>query len=135
MAPNDTKRCYTLASQWLGKHVPSGKLIYTTDWDDFPYLYIQAPKLRYIVGLDPLFMAEKNRGLYWQWVETTQAQGDSPLAERIYKLFGASYIFVDTDHMEFMERVEHEGQIYRMFQCDTNRIYRIKEQIVSTKKP
>lgn len=124
--------CYKKASQWAKRHIPAGETLYTTDWDDFPPLYIQAQHIIYIVGLDPLFMAEKNGDMYRQWVDLTQARGESSLARRIWDLFQARYVFADTDHVPFMKRLEAENEIHRLFSCETSRIYKIKDHFTSS---
>ena len=48
---------------WLDKHLPPGEIVYNANWGAFVYLFDYAPRLRYIVGLDPVFFHAYNRDL------------------------------------------------------------------------
>lgn len=45
------------AASWLRANVAPGEIVYHFDWGDFPELVFHAPEFRYIVGLDPHFLA------------------------------------------------------------------------------
>jgi hypothetical protein len=44
------------AGRWLAAHVRPGDLVVPLDWTQFPWLYYWAPRLRYVVGLEPTTM-------------------------------------------------------------------------------
>lgn len=127
--PRKELECYQSAAKWLHENVKKDEVIFSTDWDDFPHLYVGAPNLKYIVGLDPLFMDRYDSDLYKKWVDLTQARGEGSLAERIYKLFRSKYIFVDDQHHKFESRLKNEKNtipdiiVKKTFSGKTCRIY------------
>src|SRR5579871_5719695 len=44
------------AGRWLAAHAQPGDLVVPLDWTQFPWLYYWAPRLRYVVGLEPTTM-------------------------------------------------------------------------------
>jgi hypothetical protein len=44
------------AGRWLAANAHPGDLVVPLDWTQFPSLYFNAPKLRYVVGLEPTTM-------------------------------------------------------------------------------
>lgn len=52
-APNLTQ---VQIGRWLAAHAQPGDLVVPLDWTQFPQLYYQAPKLKYVVGLEPTTM-------------------------------------------------------------------------------
>ncbi len=45
-----------LTGGWLAAHAKPGDLVVPLDWTQFPQLYYYAPRLRYVVGLEPTTM-------------------------------------------------------------------------------
>ena len=126
--PDETYNCYLKAGLWMEKHIPKNELIFTTDWDDFPILYMQAPQLRFLVGLDPRWMLEYNRNLYALYRDITQGKIAGPYAEQITKIFESHTLFSDTEHSEFLDIFDKEPNVYRVFNEQKCRIYMIKDK-------
>ncbi|MFZ1627274.1 MAG: hypothetical protein WAT81_05775 [Candidatus Moraniibacteriota bacterium] len=55
-------------SDWMNEHLPSGQLIFNTDWDAFPlFYYFTGDRFRYVTGLEPRFLYDYDTRLYWMW--------------------------------------------------------------------
>ena len=110
-----TYRCVKRAGEWAHRNIPHGQLLFTTDWDDFPHLYLNAPKLAYVVGLDPVYMAQKDPVLYQQWRRLTQGRTNRTLTADLRELFGASWVFTDRQHNKFRKRLMREPGVREEF--------------------
>ena len=125
----DKLDCYKNAGAWIHTHLPAGELVYNADWDDFPPLYIQAPHVRYIVGLDPLFMATHKRELYDIWRSISNAEASGPLAEKVWQNFQARYIFSEKlEHAAFAKRLLEENQVIERFGAPQCGVFEIKPE-------
>jgi hypothetical protein len=61
MAPRTRLPALSGAAAYLRDHVPDAETVFHSDWDEFPLLFFTAPKLHYLVGLDPTFMLVTDR--------------------------------------------------------------------------
>jgi hypothetical protein len=94
---------YALAAIWLAENSSPEQMIFQTDWDDFPRLFFYNPSNIYTVGLDPTYMELNDADLFAKWRAVTRGEVDRP-GEVIRDRFGASYVFTDLDHDEFLEQ-------------------------------
>lgn len=124
--PDKTHECYLEAGKWMDKHIPNNELIFPADWDDFPRLYMNAPRLRYVVGLDPLFMLKYDKELYNLYRDITRGQYPGLYAPIIKEAFGSNYIFTEIYHKNFIRAIESEPNVYRIFSKPQCRIYYIE---------
>lgn len=66
-----SQNSYTIAqgaAQWLGENVKKDAIIFNVDWDSFPLLYyFNGNEFRYVTGLEPRFLYDFNKELYWKW--------------------------------------------------------------------
>jgi hypothetical protein len=99
---------------WLKDHGRPGKIVYNASWDMFPELFFWNPADRYVWGLDPIFLYDYDKSLYWKAHHLGTGEGtshtwgtmDSPVGggEDTYAVlrrdFKASAIVVDTDRGE-----------------------------------
>jgi hypothetical protein len=98
-------------SLWLRDHGSPGKIVYNVSWDMFPELFFWNPADRYVWGLDPIFLYDYDKTLYWKAHHLGTGEGTSrtwgtmgwPIGggEDTYTVlrrdFKASAIVVDTD--------------------------------------
>ncbi|MDP1760054.1 MAG: hypothetical protein Q8L01_01140 [Candidatus Woesebacteria bacterium] len=116
---------YAGAVKWLDKNTPEGALVFHSDWDDFPYFFLQSAHNRWLVGLDPTFMYVKDRALFKEWVDITQSKIKDRLAERVSNDFGAEYAFVDTDHAELKKSFESDSRFRLQYNDAEGTIFKI----------
>ena len=51
------------ATQWMARNLAPGAVVVNLDWDDFPELYYDGHRQRYIWGLDPTYSLRQDRAL------------------------------------------------------------------------
>lgn len=100
---------YKDATNWLVQNTPQQSIVFNMDWDNFPELLYYNTHNYYIVGMDPMFMYEYDKKLYWMWYHITvnwkvcneqQCSGkDFPgAADVIKKTFRSGYVFIKKTH-------------------------------------
>lgn len=66
-----SQNSYTIAqgaAQWLDENVEKNSIIFNVDWDSFPLLYyFNGNEFRYVTGLEPRFLYDFDKELYWKW--------------------------------------------------------------------
>lgn len=117
--------CYMDAGEWIDRNVAPGETVFSSDWDDFPMLYMQAPNVRYVVGLDPLFMLRYDEGLYDKYRAITTGKYRGSHSDAIMKFFDSRYIFTDEQHGDFISKIEPDPDVQMVFKGDECRVYRI----------
>ncbi len=91
-------------NEFLIKNSPTGEIVFTDDWDVFPFYFYFNQKNYYIVGLDPEFMNQFDHDLYEEFADISS--GDDPNnLERIKNDFKASWVLVADDHPQFRENL------------------------------
>ncbi len=64
LAKGEFNRHYENVAQWLKKYVPSGEIIFHTNWSDSQYFIGLAPEYDYFVTFDPIYMYYWNPDKY-----------------------------------------------------------------------
>ena len=132
------------SAEWLEKNTPKHSLIFHSCWTDTPFLFYYNTHNYYLVGLDPTFMYQYNKELFWQWLNITQ--GNPPLtypysekikenkekfnydlAKIIKKNFRSSYVFINKDHPAMKENIEKNKKFKLIYQDKEATIYQIEE--------
>lgn len=104
------------ASQWLAAHAPKNSIIVHSDWDEFPILFYHNSEDRYIVGLDPTFMYNKDRWLYQRWADLSSGKISDNAEQVITQDLHSSYVLVASDHDAFnrvMQQLPGAVQVYK----------------------
>lgn len=117
---------YADAAGWLADNTPDGSLVFQTDWDDFTRLFFHNTHNTYLVGLDPTYLQLYDSILYDLWVELTKGEVDQPAAA-IRQVFGASYVFSDLGHREFLLRAEQDDGLVEVYRDQQAVIFRVAE--------
>jgi hypothetical protein len=110
---------------WIRDHVPAGATVFTTDWDEFPQLFLHAPLQRYLVGLDPTFMYVTDPARWRAWREVAEARAGSVRRE-VVDTFGARHAFADAWYGPFMERAEQEPGVRVAYADPECRVYEME---------
>ena len=114
------------AANWLKKNTPEGSLVFNINWGDWPMLFFHNDHNTYINGLDPTFFYLKNKALYQEWVEIGQGKTKNELAEKIKNNFGAEWILVKSDEIEFLNSLKNKNNFELKFNDAETRIFFIK---------
>jgi len=120
---------YRAGAEWMRANVPQGEIVFNTDWDDFPRLFYFDPTHRYVSGLDPTYLFDKDPALSKLYDRVTLGEEADP-GPLIRDRFGAHYVFTDNNHNDFYSHATESGWfeiIYEDAQCT---ILRIRDQKV-----
>ena len=108
IAASDPDSFYKSGAEWLQKNVPANQLIFNTDWDDFPRLFYYDPSHRYITGLDPTYLFDRDPALSKLYDRITLGKEEDP-GPLIRDRFGARYVFSDNSHDDFFDNARASG--------------------------
>jgi len=96
----------------LKKDSSSGDIVFTDDWDVFPYYFYLNQKNYYIVGLDPEFMNKYDSGLFEEFASISSGK-DSTNLEKIKNDFNAKWVIVASDHPQFKMNLENNSELFK----------------------
>ncbi|HXM35979.1 MAG TPA: hypothetical protein VN920_12375, partial [Pyrinomonadaceae bacterium] len=110
IADSDPPNFYKAGMQWVRSNVPPGDIVFNTDWDDFPRMFYFDPTHRYISGLDPTYLYDRNPDLSKLYERITLGKENDP-GPLIRDRFGARYVFTDNsnDHSKFSTKAMDSG--------------------------
>ncbi len=92
---------YEGAAGWLSSHVPAGETVFHLSWDEVPELFFFAPRLHYLVGLDPTFMYETSASRCRLWSDIAGARRDD-LFDPIRGTFGCRFVLAPARFRRFL---------------------------------
>lgn len=124
---------FARAGKWLRNHSNEKDVIFHSNWDIFPQMFFQVPRVYYIVGLDPTFMYNYNKDLYWKWVNITTGKQTDRLLETIQVEFNARFVVVENDHHAMMNNIRADGRFIEAYSDDDYTIFRVPrpEQLIT----
>ncbi|MDD4607266.1 MAG: hypothetical protein PHS07_02965 [Patescibacteria group bacterium] len=137
---------FKYSSQWLKDNTPLKSTIFHSCWDEFPALFYHNDQNNYLVGLDPTFMYNYDKNLYWQWenlvwgnppINTDYKKNfknnkkldinDYNLSEIIKNNFNSSYIFLEKNrHIELDKVLNNNAKFILAYEDLEVKIYKIK---------
>ncbi len=115
---------YRGASEWITANVPSGSIIFNTDWDDFPMLYYYNPDYAYVAGLDPTYLYDKEKELWQLYADITLGKR-TDAASVIRERFGAEYVFTDNYHQDFLNVAERSRYFSTVYKDNATTVLRV----------
>jgi len=94
IASSDPDSFYKAGAAWLQKNVPANDLVFNTDWDDFPRLFYYDPTHRYITGLDPTYLYDRDPALskLYDRITLGKEEDPGPLACRLKSFSNPSFV-------------------------------------------
>jgi hypothetical protein len=115
-ADNDPPR-FRKAAAWMAARLEPGETVVNLWWDDFPELFYDGHRQRYIVGLDPTYMLRFDAGKA-ALLEGTRMLRLPIDAQALADAFGARYMIIRTPNARFYpqlisgawEPVYHDNQ-------------------------
>jgi hypothetical protein len=108
IASSDPESFYKAGAEWLQKNVPATDLLFTTDWEDIPRLFYYDPTHRYVTGLDPTYLFDRDPALSKLYDRITLGKEEDP-GPLIRDRFGARYVFSDNSHDDFFDNAKASG--------------------------
>lgn len=119
---------YADAATWLAENAPPGSLVFQTDWDDFPRLFFYNTAQVYTIGLDATYMELYSTDLYDEWVSITRGRVEKPGAV-IASRFGASYVFSDLKHGDFIDKARADANLSEVYRDDYAVIFEVNPRL------
>jgi hypothetical protein len=119
-----TNRSVGDAADWMRENLPEETLVFHTMWSDFPELFYRAPKLYYMVALDPVFMFEYDPRLWRLWDSISDGLQVAPVP-RICKEFGAHIVLLRRTNDDFERQLKADANARRIFLNEGVSIYRL----------
>jgi hypothetical protein len=108
----------TCRARWMRTNVPPGKLIFNTDWDDFPRLFYSIRRTTTSPGSIRIISTTRIRtSRVFTNASHSAGRRSGPL---IRDRFGARYVFSDNTHHDFFEHARSSGWfdiVYEDTQC------------------
>jgi hypothetical protein len=99
-------------------------VIFNVGWDDFPLLYFNNPTHRYVVGLDPSYLASRDARLYRQWEQLTLGVQPHP-ARAIQTFFGAQIAIANIEEELFISAMDDDRMAARAYSDEQAVVYLI----------
>lgn len=112
---NDSNQDYYFkqANEWLLDNTPTNSLIFYNNWSYWPMMFFYNHHNHYIVGMDPTFLYEYDKNLFWLWhnisnkgIFCDQAESCNNLSPKqeidlvksaVKEKFGSDYILINND--------------------------------------
>ena len=121
VAESDPHDYYARGAAWMRTNIPPGEMVFNTDWDDFPRLFYFDPSHRYVSGLDPTYLHDRNAELSDLYVRITTGEQED-FGPLIRERFGARWVFSDDmdEHVSFKDNALKSGwfdQVYKDNDC------------------
>jgi hypothetical protein len=127
ISSSETHEYYRSGIQWMRSNVPSGDIVFNTDWDDFPRLFYFDPTHRYVSGLDPTYLYDRNSDLsqVYERIGLGKETDPGPL---IRDRFGARYVFSDNFHSKFYANAMSSGWFEVAYEDNDCTVLHIRDQ-------
>jgi len=116
---------YQSAAAWLAANTPAGSVIFHSDWDDFPLLFLRDDRNSYICGLDPTFLYRRDPLRHAQWVDITTGRRRTAVVDVITGSFGSRYVLIEKDHEPMNEAVARDSRARLVYDDEEAWIYEL----------
>lgn len=113
------------SSEWLYDNSRPGDIVFHSSWDEFPILFYHNSKDYYIIGLDPTFMYDYNKDLYWKMVDITTGKQVDNLSAVLTNDFRASFIFVEINHTGMNNNIKNYTEFKEVYRDEEAIIYKV----------
>lgn len=113
------------AMTWVTANVPAGETIFHFDWTQFPELAFHGRDHGYIVGLDPHFLAWKDRELWDLYQRISEGWGSNP-SKPIRERFGCEYAVLLLPYPGAEELLEEDPGMEEVYADEGGIVYRVR---------
>ena len=113
------------AAQWLVENTPADSMVFNTDWDHFPMLFYYDTHNKYVTGLDPTYLYDRDPEL-WKVYERVAGGDEKDAASIIRDRFYAEYVVTENRGSYFMRSVEASGAFETVYSDRDVAVLRIR---------
>jgi len=115
---------YAPAGDWMRENLEPGTLVHNFRWGDWSELVFHAPEQQYIFGLEPAFLAGKDRSLWDHfWAIRTGEYGNVGAA--VKGEFGAEWVFTGLPEPGVLQLFDADATLERALVTPDFAIYRV----------
>ncbi|HUI27947.1 MAG TPA: hypothetical protein VL403_17835 [Candidatus Kryptonia bacterium] len=107
---------YRGGATWLAQHTPADAIVFTADWTDFPLLFFYDQRNRYVIGLDPTYLARRDADLFRLWHQLGRGELRPPSA--YLSRFDSDVVFSDRGHADFIRALDDDPGMTRAYEDD-----------------
>jgi hypothetical protein len=118
---------YRAGAEWMRANVTPAQIIFNTDWDDFPRLFYFDPSHKYVSGLDPTYLFDKDPTLSKLYERITLGDEEDP-GPIIRDRFGSRFVFTDNAHDKFFNNAIESGWFDIVYEDTDCTIMRIRDR-------
>ncbi len=118
---------YRAGAEWMRANISPAQKIYNTDWDDFPRLFYYDLSHKYVSGLDPTYLFDRDPALakLYDRINLGEEEDPGPL---IRDRFGARYVFTDHSHEKFFYNATESGWFEIVYEDTECTILQIRDK-------
>ena len=115
------------ANEWLKGNTPENSVVFYDDWSYWPLMFFYNHHNRYIAGMDPTFLYQHDKELFWSWrniglmgmdcvdegcTGVNPKEGLRATKPALMEKFGAGHILIekedDTPFLKLLNGFDHE---------------------------
>lgn len=127
IAQSEPHQYYQRGAQWMRTNVTPHEIVFNTDWDDFPRLFYFDETHKYVSGLDPNYLFNKDSQLSRLYERITKGDETDP-GPLIRQRFRARYVFTDNGHDRFYNNAIESGWFEVVYEDEECTVLRILDQ-------
>lgn len=117
---------YQRALASISSRAAPGDRVFHSDWDEFPVLFAADDRLKYVSGLDPVFLADANPQLSNAIVDLTLGRATSTAFEIIAQQTHSRFVFVTYQrHPIFDATLRENAQFKELFRDSETSVYSV----------
>src|SRR5262249_25488742 len=124
--------CFKGAGQWLRSHARGNQIVFNTQWEEFPSLFLWNRDSAYVAGLDPRFLSARDPQWYGRWRQVADDRVEAMPPRELHRLvrieFGASYVVIERVRslhlLELLDTLEGQQYFTKVFEDREVLIYR-----------
>jgi len=122
------------ASQWLGSHAGAKQIVFNTQWEQFPSLFLWNRNSAYIAGLDSRFLSARDPRRYWLWRQVADDRVMTMPPQELRRIvrdeFGARFMVVELGRsprlLELLDSPEGKQHFEKVFDDRGVTVYRVQ---------
>ncbi|MFA6429438.1 MAG: hypothetical protein WCV84_02975 [Patescibacteria group bacterium] len=114
-------------AQTIAEHTEPGERVFHTRFDEFPELFYHLDRQKYVVGLDPTFLLEKDPARSDALQKMTDERDVEKITQTVREQFDARLILVSSwDPKEFLEALATSTQLNLLYKDERNVLYEMR---------